>query len=204
MNKFQSTLLATALLAVLPLAANAESNYTTGAGAISASAKLDFQVVVPKILSLRVGTGANFTNNPAVDMITFTVPAANVGNSTAVVGTGGTTGPSGVTASLVGNGGNISLKADTVGAMNNGAALETISFGQISTTSSNPAGLPAPTLVDGAATLASTVTVNATNKVVNQTATWTYSYANSVTPAAGTYGGAGINNGRVTYTASMP
>lgn len=203
MNKFSSTLLAVAVLAALPLAANAESNYSTGAGALTASAKLDFQVVVPKVLSLRVGTGANFTTNAAIDMITFTVPAANVGNSTAVAGTGGTTGASGVTASLVGNGGNITLKADTVGAMNNGAAAETISFGQISTASNN-ASLPAPILVDGAATAASSVTVNATNKVVNQSATWTYSYANSVTPAAGTYGGAGVNNGRVTYTASMP
>ncbi len=39
--------------------------------------------------------------------------------------------------------------------------------------------------------------------VVNQSAAWTYSYANSVVVPAGTYGGVGVNNGRVTYTASV-
>lgn len=202
MNNFKATLLATALLAGLPLAAQAESQFVTGAGALTANAKLDFQVVIPKVLFLQVGTGTNVANNAAIDMITFTVPAASVGNSTAVAGTGGTTGASGVTARLLGNGGDITLKASSVGAMNNGAG-DTLSFAQIASASNN-ALLPAPTLVDGAATAGSTATIVATNKVVNQTATWTYSYLNSVTPAAGTYGGAGVNNGRVTYTASMP
>ena len=35
-------------------------------------------------------------------------------------------------------------------------------------------------------------------KVTSQTANWTFAYANTVTPAAGTY------TGTVTYTASMP
>lgn len=200
MNLFK-TALAAAVLAVLPLAAHAESDVTTTAGPSSASARLDFQVVIPRVLFLQVGTGSDLADNTAVDMITFNVPAGSVGAGGAgIAGTGGTTGPSGVTARLVGNGGNITLSASTAGALNNGTAAETISFSQI-TSASNNANLPAPTLVDGvgAGTL-----LTATNKVVNQTATWTYNYANTVTPAAGTYGGAGINNGRVTYTASMP
>lgn len=200
MNRSTSRLLAAALVAALPLAAHAESDVNTGSGALTATARLDFQVVVPKILFLQVGTGTSLADNTNIDLLTFTVPAASVGTGTPVAATGGNAGPSGVTARLVGNGGNITLASSTVGALNNGVAAETISFAQISSSSSN-ASLPAPALADGAST---SVTVNATNKVVNQTATWTYSYANTVTPAAGTYGGAGTNNGRVTYTASLP
>lgn len=200
MNRSTSRLLAAALVAALPLAAHAESDVNTGSGALTATARLDFQVVVPKILFLQVGTGTSLADNTNIDLLTFTVPAASVGTGTPVAATGGNAGPSGVTARLVGNGGNITLASSTVGALNNGVAAETISFAQISSSSSN-ASLPAPALADGASTA---VTVNATNKVVNQTATWTYSYANTVTPAAGTYGGAGTNNGRVTYTASLP
>jgi hypothetical protein len=40
--------------------------------------------------------------------------------------------------------------------------------------------------------------------MVRQEGKWTYSYANNQVVAAGTYGGAGVNNGRVTYTATMP
>ena len=47
-------------------------------------------------------------------------------------------------------------------------------------------------------------TVPATAGVVNRDARWTYSYLNSVTPAAGTYGGVNVNNGRATYTAVTP
>jgi hypothetical protein len=39
---------------------------------------------------------------------------------------------------------------------------------------------------------------------VNQTATWTYSFANTAVLEAGTYGGVNTNNSRVTYTASLP
>ncbi|UNK48376.1 hypothetical protein MNR01_11415 [Lysobacter sp. S4-A87] len=201
MNKLQS-LSAAALLAVLPFAANAESDFNTNtSGSITASAKLDFQVVIPRVLFLQVGTGTNLADNTAVDMLTFTVPAANLGAGGAgIAATGGTSGASGVGATVKGNVGDIKLNATTVGAMNNGTAAETLSFTQIATTTSNTS-LPAPALADGAGTA---ITLTATNKVVNQTATWTYNYANTAFAAAGSYGGAGVNNGRVTYTASNP
>jgi hypothetical protein len=41
-------------------------------------------------------------------------------------------------------------------------------------------------------------------KIVNRDAKWTYTYANSAPVAAGSYGGVGVNNGRVTYTATLP
>lgn len=202
MNRSKSCLVAAALAAALPFAAQAESDVTVdtapGNPPLSAQASLDFQVVVPSVLFLQVGNGTALTDVSTVDLLTFTVPGANLGDGTPVAATGGN-GASGVTARLIGNGGNITLASSTLGALANGTG-ETISFTQIKSETSNTA-LPVPALADAAST---SLTVNATNRVVNETATWTYTYDNSVIPAAGTYGGANLNNGRVTYTASLP
>ena len=48
------------------------------------------------------------------------------------------------------------------------------------------------------------VALTAVGGVVNQDAKWTYQYANSAIVPADTYGGVNTNNGRVTYTASLP
>jgi hypothetical protein len=89
--------------------------------------------------------------------------------------------------------------------LSDGAAPpDTISFGTITTTAShNTTGttLAAPALVDGATT---TISLTPVGKVVQQDAKWAYTYANATTPAAGTYGGVNVRNGRVTYTASVP
>lgn len=183
----------TAALAA-PLGANAESSFQTGVGALSANARVDFQITIPRFLALRVGTSGT-----PIDLVSFTVPAANVGNATPVAGTGGDLGAGSVTASVLGNGGNVTLQATTGGPIGNGAS-GTIDWSEITTSSSNPS-LPAPVLANGAS---AGVAVGATSGVVNQTATWTYSYANSNVVEAGTYGGVNTNNSRVTYTASLP
>lgn len=185
-----------ALLAALaaPFAANAESTFATGAGALSSTARVDFQITIPRFLSLRVGT----TGAP-IDLVSFTVPAANVGDATAIAGTGGDLGAGSVTARVLGNGGNVTLQATTAGPLGNGSAGQ-INWSEITTASSNPS-LPAPVLANGAS---AGVPVAATAGVVNQTATWTYSYANSAVIESGTYGGVNANNSRVTYTASLP
>jgi hypothetical protein len=183
----------TAALAA-PIGANAESSFQTGVGALSANARVDFQITIPRFLALRVGT-----SGAPIDLVSFTVPAANVGNATPVAGTGGDLGAGSVTASVLGNGGNVTLQATTGGPIGNGAS-GTIDWSEITTASSNPS-LPAPVLANGAS---AGVAVGATSGVVNQTATWTYSYANSNVVEAGTYGGVNTNNSRVTYTASLP
>src|SRR3546814_10444036 len=76
MRLLTKTLLATAALAVMPMAANAESQYVDGSG--SASADLDFQIIIPRILFLRVGTGTDFADNGAIDLISFNVPGASL------------------------------------------------------------------------------------------------------------------------------
>lgn len=204
MRKLSTLFLALAGLFVAGNAA-AESNYTTGSGALTATARLDFQVTIPKILYLRVGTGTNLANNATVNLIGFTVPAASVGTGTAVAASAGSgdLGNGTVTARVIGNNGNITLSSTTTGPLNNGIG-DTISYGQVSTTAAvltSPVALPAPALADGATT---NTTVVAVNKVVNRDAQWTYSYLNNNVVAPGTYGGVNTNGGRVTYTASMP
>lgn len=205
--QFRHKLLAAAALLSLPFAAQAESTFSSGTGSpLTASARVDFTITVPKILFLQVGTGTLFATNPAINLITFNVPAANIGNGTAVAATAGSgdLGNGTVTAKVIGNNGNITFTSTTLGALNDGGT-NTISYGQIATavaTNTSATALPAPALADGATT---TLTLTpASGRVVNQDAKWTYSYLNQNVVAQGTYGGVNTNNGRVTYTASMP
>jgi hypothetical protein len=202
--------LAAAVVGTLAIAqpAVAESSFQTGSGALNATARLDFQITIPKILYLRVGTGSAYPGTLAsvgtVDLIQFSVPAASVGNSTAIAGTGGDLTGGVVTAAVIGNNGTITLNAAASGALSNGAG-DSIDYTQIVTTPStltSATALAAPTLANG--TSANVTVTPASGKVVVRDARWTYSYANTVTPAAGTYGGVNVQNGRVTYTASMP
>lgn len=197
---------AVALALATPLFAQAESTFNTGTGSpLTASARLDFRITIPKIIYLRVGTGSNLATNSAVDLIDITVPGASVGNGTAVAASAlsGDLGNGTVTARLIGNNGTITFTSTTLGALSNGAG-DTISYSQISTsvaTNTSATALPHPTLTDGGT---GTVTLTPPAKVINQDAKWTFSYLNSATVPAGTYGGVNTNNGRVTYTASMP
>jgi hypothetical protein len=200
--KVSAAALGAALLA--PLAANAESSFVTGAGALTATARVDFTIVIPKVLFLQVGTGTLNANNATINLITFNVPAANVGDGTVIAATAGSgdVGNGTVSARVRGNGGNVTLSAATLGAINNGAG-DTINWTEITTT---PAAwttgttLAAPPLTNGT----TNITLTAVNKVVNQDARWTYAYANTNVVPPGTYGGVNVNNGRVTYTASVP
>jgi hypothetical protein len=192
----------------VPMLAGAESQFQQGAGALTATARLDFQITIPRVLFLQVGTGTANANNTTIDLVTFTPTAAQVAAGTANIAaaTNGT-----VAARLVGNGGAISLTATTAGALNTGVAGETISWSQIAATSSL-AGFPHPALVDGPAAGAASTYGSAAAKVTNLTANWTFAFnAPAVAPAAGVYGGAGaaspgagVRNGRVVYTATMP
>ena len=183
-----------------------ESNFVTGTTSpLTATARLDFQITIPKILYLRVGAGTDVANNTNVNLISFTVPAASVGSGTPIAATAasGDLNNGVVTARVIGNNGNVTLTSTTTGPLLN-AAGDSISYGQISTaaaTLTSATALAAPALADGAIT---TTTVPATLKVVNRDARWTYSYLNSAVVAPGTYGGVNVNAGRVTYTASMP
>lgn len=201
------TVCSAASLAALgaPLLAHAESNLQTGAGALTATARLDFRVTVPKVLFLQVGTGSAGATNATVNLIDFVVPAANVGDGSVINATAasGDLGNGVVTAKVQGNNGNVTLTSTTVGALGNGAG-DTLSFAQIATAAAvltSATALAAPALADGATT---STTVPAAGKIVNRDARWTFTFLNSALVPPGTYGGVNVNNSRVTYTASMP
>jgi hypothetical protein len=195
----------------LPLLSFAESSVQTGAAtsAPGATAHVDFSIVIPKILYLRVGTGSSYTTgalsaNPAVDLITFSPTAAQLGNGTAIAGTGGDLTGGVETAAIVSNSGNVTLNATATGALSDGAG-DTIPFTQITTaatTLTSATALPAPVLTN--ASSANVVLTASASKVIVEDAKWTYKYANTATMPTGTYGGVNVNNSRVVYTATMP
>jgi hypothetical protein len=195
----------------LPLLAFAESNVQTGTATSSpgATAHLDFTIVIPKILYLRVGTGSAYTTGAlssvnTIDLITFTPAAGTVGNGTAVAGTGGDLTGGVETAAIVSNSGNVTLNATASGALSDGNG-DTIPFTQITTaatTLTSGTQLPAPVLTNG--TSSNVVLTAPATKLITEDAKWTYSYANAANVPAGTYGGVNVNNGRVVYTATMP
>ena len=197
---------AVALALAAPMLANAESQFSTGAGAQTAVAHLDFQITIPKVLFLQVGTGVLNTTVATVNQIAFTVPGANLGDSSVISASAGSgdLGNGTVTAKVIGNNGTITFTSQTVGALGNGAG-DTISYAQIATavaTLTSATALAHPALADAATT---TVTLTpASGKVMSRDAKWTYTYLNQNVVAPGTYGGVNTNNSRVTYTASMP
>jgi hypothetical protein len=180
-----------------PGATRAESAFATaGSGTLQATARLDFSIVIPRILFLQVGTGTLNANNTAIDQVQFTVPAATLGTGAAVPAANS------VTARVLSSVGAVTLQARTTGALSNGA--QTISFSHITAAAgvlTSPVALPHPTLGDN---VANTVAIAAINGVVNRDATWTFSYSNPAVVQAGTYGGVNTLNSRVTYTASTP
>ena len=80
-------------------------------------------------------------------------------------------------------------------------------YSEISTTSSNPATIPAPVLSDAGGTTSLPALGRDAGvgglKVTDRSGTWTYAYSNNALPSAGTYG-TSANGGRVTYTATTP
>jgi hypothetical protein len=203
------TLIAAASAALLaPMLAHADSDVNTATpGPTVAKANLDFTVVIPRVLFLQVGTGTALADNATVDMLTFTVPAANLGDGTDVVPTPG----GNVTVRLFGNNGDIGLTTTTTGPMKN-AAGDTIPWSEIKVTSAAAAvpaagylgaAIPHPAIPAAAGTSASS-TITATAKVVRQEAVWTFAYDNTVAYAAGTYGSTVANNARLLYTATLP
>ena len=182
--KFAKQLFALAAVAAA-FSAYAESDITTGAGALTATARLDFRVIVPKVLFLQVGTGTAFADVATIDRVDFTLTPAQVTSATAVAGvsTGGT-----INARVLGNGGNVTFGAvGPVGGLTNGA--QTIPWSEIAPTATGALVHPA---INGA-----TTTLAATAGVYNQAAVYSFNYSNTNVVAAGTY------EGRVTYTASV-
>ncbi len=184
--------LALALLTagLVPLAAQAESNLQTGGtSTLTATARVDFRIEIPRLLFLQVGTGTRLVTDTTVDLISFNPAVGVIGNGTAVGGTGGDLPGGAVTVRVIGNIGEVRLTAAGTTALTNGGG-NTIPWTEISTAVTG--GVAHPTIGSG------TVTLSPSANVVNASGTWTYSYLNTAVPAAGQY------NGTVTYTATSP
>ena len=206
---FKKSLVALSVIAAVstPMLANAESSTQTGAGALTATSRLDFRITIPKVLFLRVGTGGLFgaAANATIDLIDFTVPVANLGDGSTIAGTGGDLGAGAVTALLRSNAGVVTLTANTTGALTN-ATTDTIPWSEISIANSN---LVTPAFANTFPHLAALPLTGASAnfapapvaKVTNVGSTWTFGYRNTNTVPAGVYGPTA--NGRVTYTASV-
>ena len=200
-----------AATAVAPMLAHAESSTATGAGALNVTAHVDFQITIPKLVFLRIGTGTGtlaggYANNATVDQITWAPTPAQVGTGV-MAGTGGDLTGGVETAAVFANGnGNVTLSCTTTGPLNDGAgdtiSYSTITLGTVALTSA--LALPVCPLADAAT---NNVVLAPVAKVVSRDAKWSYSYSNGTIPPAGTYGGGGAGNtgaGRVTYTAAIP
>jgi hypothetical protein len=201
-----SALLVLAGISVMPSAASAESKFVTGtATPLTASANLDFTITIPKFVYLRIGTGTNMTTSTTVDNLVYTVPASNIGDGTAISGTGGDLSGGQVTARVMGNNGTIAFSSTTLGPLGNGSG-DTISWSQMNVavaSNTSATALSHPGLVD-ASTTSINLPITTGTKVTNLDAKWTFTYKNTNVVASGTYGGINTNNGRVTYGVSMP
>jgi hypothetical protein len=213
MKKFAATAAFAAVLALPGLALAESTTITSAVAGSAATAKLDFTVVIPAVLFLRVGTGSavGAANNATVDSLTFTVPSGNIGDST-VINAGATDGDlnnGAVTVRVFSNfGTNVTLNSNVSGQLINGSG-DTIPWTQIAVASAaDPVPLPgytntgithptfSATTGNGTAT-----TLTAASRMVRQQGKWTFSYANGAVVPAGTYGSTVAKNGRVTYTA---
>ena len=184
-------LTALAAAVVLPFSAHAESNFTTGGGAnITATARVNFSITIPKFVFLQVGTGTLMAANATIDTITFSVPAANVGTGSVIAATAGSgnLGNGGVTVRVIGNNGNMTLGATGPATLVSGT--DTIPWTEIAAAITGGATHPT---INGA-----NATFTATNKVVNINGTWVYTFLNTAPRASGTY------TGQVLYTATTP
>lgn len=208
---------ASALIAAcaLPALSLAESNTSTPAiSGSTAIGRVDFMVVVPAVLFLRIGTGGTVGSaaNTTVDSLVFTVPAANVGDGTAIASSAAsgdlTNGV--VTVRVFSNfGSNVTLNSNVTGALTS-VGGDTIAWSQIAVV---PGAHPTPTAgftntgITHPAFSATTgngtaTTLTSISKLVRQEGKWTFTYSNAAVVPAGAYG-TSARNGRVTYTAAQ-
>ncbi len=168
-----------------------------------AQAGLNMLLDVGAFIYLQVGSSGagidtvqfDLTGLPPASGLTAMLPAFGLGGGTAVAATGAGT----LSIVVSSNAGAITLSATNDGAgqgLINGAGGR-IGYDQIRTLSDNP-GLPAPVLSNTGSTSVSVAATAFAGRVTQQSANWTYTFANTVASPAGRF------TGQVTYTAAAP
>ena len=177
---------ALSVASLLAVTAHAESTFVPGAG--SAAAKLDFRVILPRVLFLGVGTGAGaLAANASIDQLVFdyTTNGAAIGTGVAAAGISNSAAfaLNAIPVRVLGNNGQIVLTSTNSGNLvNTVTPADTIPFSQITSATSDPL-LPVPSAAGGTANPAFNT---GSTKVTSRTANWTFAYTNTLTPAAGT------------------
>lgn len=173
----------------LPGIVMAESDSATGGGNLSAVAHLNLRVTIPRFLHFRVGSAGGTINE-----ITFAPTDVQLGDGNPIAGTGGDAAAgSGASVAVRSNGGQITITETNGGGAGGLGPGGAISLAEITVTSDNGA-LDTPVLSDSNSNT-STPTLNGGN-VTSRTATWTYAYNNTSTPADGSY------TAQIIYTAA--
>lgn len=187
MNKSLILKSAIALALAAPMLASAESDLTVGTG--PAAARLNFQVIIPRVLYLAVGTG----NATLADVTTVDLLSYDYSSNVAAIGNGTDSAAQAVNVRVLGNNGQVQIAAAGTGTglVNSLVPAEIIPWTEILATSSTPT-FSAPAVGSTA-----NPTLSA-GRVTNRTAIWNFAYSNTNIPAPGTY------TGQVTYTATMP
>lgn len=170
---------ALALALAAPMLASAESELVIGAATTTgADARLNFQVIIPPFISLRVGTAGNGN----IDTVNFNLTQAQAE-------AGGAIAAAPVEVALLSNVGDVRLSAAGADLTGGGNTIPLTSI----TVASDNSGLPHPAFGSN-----TTVTPTA-GRVVSRTANWTYTYNHdAATVGEGTY------TTQVTYTAARP
>ena len=197
-------------------ACRADSTYVASASSGStASGHLDFSVVVPAVLYLRIGTGNAIggANNGTVDSMTFTVPSVHLGDGTPIAASAGSgdLGNGNVTVRIFSNvGTSVNLNSSITGQLSDGSG-DTIPWSRITVapatlTSTTPGFVneaiahPAFAATSGSGTPTS---LAPTSGVVAVEGKWAFAYANLDLVPAGTYGSNAAGNGVITYTVTQ-
>ena len=149
---------------------------------------VNFSITIPSTLRLTIGTAAAAS-------VAWSVPAANIGDSTAqtpTVTNGGNANTALVNYSVFSNrNANVSVSAvDSLGNTGLVSGANTIPYADITAVATGALSAPA---VGGVAQ-----TLTPASGVVNVSGTWAFSYANTANPPAGTY------TSTVNYTATQP
>jgi hypothetical protein len=200
---------AAASLVSLHVAAD-QHTVTGGVSAgLTTQSNLDFVINLGKFVFLRVGTGTYPTASGTEDTVTFALTPSIPPGVTPTTGSNqgvawNATAPTSAIAAtnavlpveVRSNAGTISLTATATKPLSSGT--NTIPLSQITITSSD-ANLPPPPVPNAGVGTAVTVTgTSFSNLVTQRSANWTFAYAGTPPPAAGSY------SGTITFTASSP
>ncbi len=175
---FATSMLAAAV--VVPQMATADSQLAFGGMGTTATANLDFRIVIPNFLFFQIGTAGS------IDRVDYNLGATQPGSGGPFSATGGVgDGNDGaLTVNLITNAANVSIAASG-GNLTSGG--DNLPFTDITATDTGTITVP-----DFGATVSPVAT-----GTFSLTDTWTYTYDNSTVYPAGTY------NGTATYTVTV-